>query len=270
MRENNLPGQPVITYPEEYNPKLLRPISRKLGRQGLSLQPFKGYDLWRCYEFTCLNHQGMPQSRLLTIKVPCNSPCLIESKSLKLYLFSFSATKFTALDDARAIIAYDLSRRLESEVEVKLYPVDSQAFAPDPAAGYSLLEQELPGLNIREYEPNPALLSQEGGSVVKEKLKTNLLRSLCPLTAQPDYAAVYITYEGLRISHESLLRYLISLRRHQGFHEQCCEMIYCDLKSRLKLRHLSVACAFTRRGGIDITPVRFDAFDPGTPRSLRQ
>ena len=107
---------------------------------------------------------------------------------------------------------------------------------------------------------------------MEEVLRSNLLRTLCPVTGQPDHASIQIHYQGVQVNHQELFAYLMSLRLHRGFHEQCVELIYNDLKSRLKLDKLEVLACFTRRGGIDINPLRtdFDLDDCAVIRTLRQ
>jgi 7-cyano-7-deazaguanine reductase len=95
-------------------------------------------------------------------------------------------------------------------------------------------------------------------SILKEEnLFSNLLRSNCEITNQPDWASILIQYTGYNvIDRESLLRYIVSYRKHQEFHEPTCERIYQDLFHVLQPKNLTVVCQYTRRGGIDINPIR--------------
>lgn len=256
----NLLGKST-TYFEEYNPSVLYPIARDLGRSTLALPHFEGYDLWRIYELTYLNPNGLPQCYMASLKVPCTSPYIVESKSLKLYLGSLCLTAFSSPVEVSAIIAHDLSDILDADIEVKLYPISNNSMPLQTFEG-TLLESE-PGLNeikFRTYEVNPELLkSADKATKVSETLHTNIFRSLCPVTGQPDYASIEIKYTGDKVDHAALLAYLVSYRRHQGFHEQCVERIFTDMSAKLKLDELTVSACFTRRGGIDISPVRSNA-----------
>ncbi len=249
----------------EYNPKILTPIERALGRATLRLHSFEGYDLWRCYELTYLDLKGIPHAATGTLKVPAQSTYIIESKSLKLYLGSFTQTKFTGLDELAAVIKADLRRKLKCEVEVDLTET-SEALQPfaqlaDPLSNseFELIDTKASELEaIRSYIYEPELLlgqhspQEEGESA----LCSHLLHTLCPVTGQPDHATVYIRSEGERLDGALMLAYLISLRQYQGFHEQACELIFGDLMTYFKLSKLCVLCCFTRRGGIDINPLR--------------
>lgn len=243
------------SYLEEYDPTVLQPIGRNLGRAQLKYDVSCGYDLWRLYEITYLNRQGIPQVAIGTVTVPATSPYIVESKSLKLYIGSFTQTKFSGKEEVAAIIAHDLSKILETNVTVRLYALNE---VPD-----EFVIQNLKGTSIDNelidkpvYEPNPKLLVPSHGHYVIETLRSDLLRTLCPVTGQPDHASVMIRYEGEQIDRKALLAYLISFRKHRGFHEQCCEQIFSDIKQYLRPVKLCVMACFTRRGGIDINPVR--------------
>ncbi len=262
----------ATTYYDEYCPRLLQPLPRSRGRAGLKATAPYGFDVWRLYELTFLNKLNIPCGAIGTICVPAGSPNIIESKSLKLYLGSFTQTKFATLDDVERLICHDLSATLGVAATVKLYPVESQpaCFTPQTMPG-SLIDITS-GVTLTNFAYNPELLVRHDGPRVEETLRTNLLRTLCPVTGQPDHAAVQIRYQGTQINHQELFAYLMSLRLHRGFHEQCVELIYSDLKSRLKLDKLQVLACFTRRGGIDINPLRSDfAVTPEqVMRTLRQ
>ena len=273
MSHNDLVLGKPTHYFEEYNPSVLFPIARNQGRSSLSLPPFTGYDLWRVYELTYLTSQGLPQSKMATLRIPCTSPYIVESKSLKLYLGSFCQTMFGSEEEAAQIIAHDLEDLLDASDEVKLYDIERNAM---PIIGLSgtLLEKEpaVADARFKTYEVDPSLLKlQDKAQKVSESLVTNIFRSLCPVTSQPDYASIEISYSGEQFDHLSLLSYLVSFRRHQGFHEQCVEQIFNAFHSRLKPDELTVTACFTRRGGIDISPVRSNAKSYNPPvRTPRQ
>lgn len=248
-------------YVDSYRPDLLYPIERSLGRSALPLKHFQGYDLWRLYEVTWIDDMGLPHDAVGTLKVPATSDYIVESKSLKLYLGSFTQTVFRDAAHVAETMKKDLDAALKCEVEVELFEVDGTVPAPfsiqaDTAV---LLEKEVHlGKPLTVYETDPKLLrlDHEHPALVHETLSTNLFRSRCPVTGQPDHATVTIEYRGPKLEHESLLAYLVSFRHHQGFHEQCAEQIYTDIMLLGTFDALVVTCAFTRRGGIDISPVR--------------
>lgn len=260
-------------YPDEYAHSILCPIPRSQGRDTLSLPAFEGYDLWRLYEITYLNRQCIPQVAMGILKIPANSAYIVESKSLKLYLGSFSQTLFENREQVSATIEHDLNKLLKTNVQVELFDPNQKAM---PQQDFSSLrlesEPEMATLQIKHFTPALELLQYDANApVVTEKVHTNLFRSLCPVTGQPDMASVEICYTGSKINHQQLLAYLISYRKHQGFHENCVERIFADLKNSMKVSLLTVTACFTRRGGIDISPVRSDTPDFFMPiRTPRQ
>ncbi len=261
MTESQLLLGKDTSYSDEYNPSVLFPIARAQGRSDFTPAAFTGYDLWRIYELTWLNPQGLPQCHMATLKVNCQSPFIIESKSLKLYLGSFSQTVFASENEVRDIIVRDLNEILQTEVEVKILPLSARAM-PVMNFDHPLLEHEagIEEMRFKNFEVTPDLLRlMDNGPRIAESLNTNIFRSRCPVTGQPDYASLEISYVGKKIHHGSLLAYLISYRRHQGFHEQCVERIFTDICNLLKPDELTVTACFTRRGGIDISPVRSNA-----------
>lgn len=245
-------------YDHGYDPGLLHPVARAEARTELGIDetdlPFRGRDDWNAYELSWLNNRGKPEVALAEWSVPCDSPCLIESKSLKLYLNGLANTVFSGgADEISNTLERDLSACAGGRVEVRLWTLDKAAQQPGYAfEGVCLDELELA---VEDYELNPALLEQGSGNHT-ELLYTHLLRSLCPVTGQPDWASVIINYEGTGIPHEGLLRYLVSFRNHSGFHEQVVERIFTDLQRSYDLPRLTVQARFTRRGGLDINPVR--------------
>ena len=247
------------TYDNEYAPSRLHRIERERGRSQIKhLKAFYGLDLWRLYELTYLDLNGLPKVCMGTMEVPASSSYIVESKSLKLYVMSYTMTRFASLKDVETVLQRDLSRLLECEVKVKLYELNSRSFEIEKNEGICLEEEFKDGLVFKNYEYNPKILALDETSrkKVSRTYYTNIFRSLCPVTSQPDYATITVQYTGNKINEKSLLTYLVSLRNHQGFHEQCVELIYSDLMHFLSPESLTVSANFTRRGGIDINPVR--------------
>lgn len=246
------------TYVSNYDGSLLFPIPRAPKRLEIGLAgplPFVGADLWTAYELSWLNSRGKPQVALAHITVPCESEHIVESKSLKLYLGSLANTRFGDAQEVQALIKKDLHAILQTTVGVQLV-------LPDDFARQSF--QELQGLSLdrleidcTHYTPAPQLLkTQAGQGQISEVLVSNLLKSNCLITGQPDWASVQIGYSGEPIDQEGLLQYLVSFRNHNEFHEQCVERMFMDIWSRCKPHKLWVYARYTRRGGIDINPFR--------------
>lgn len=260
-------------YVDEYAPSILYPIPRSQGRDTLSLPSFEGYDLWRLYEITYLNRQGIPQALMGTLKVPAKSTYIVESKSLKLYLGSFCQTMFESKEQVATTIEHDLNKLLKCNVQVELFEPNQKAMPQQEFTSQRLeSEPDMASLQIKHYTVAPELLQyDETAPIVTERVHTNLFRSLCPVTGQPDMASLEICYKGHKINHQQLLAYLISYRKHQGFHENCVERIFADLKNLMHVSLLTVTACFTRRGGIDISPVRSETPDFFMPiRTPRQ
>jgi 7-cyano-7-deazaguanine reductase len=256
MSENPL-GRST-NYPSTYDRGLLFPISRaenrgRLGMTNFSL-PFRGYDLWRAYEISWLDLRGKPVVAIAEILVPADSPCMVESKSFKLYLNSLNQNCFKDADAVRQLVTDDLARVIQARCLVQIYLPDTFShLSCVPPEGVSLDDQPL---DIEVYQPDAGLLRVDTRRVHTETLYSNLFRSNCPVTSQPDWGTAVIRYKGNAIDHASLLRYLVSYRHHNGFHEDCVEQIYVDLAHLIKPERLSVAINFLRRGGLEINPVR--------------
>lgn len=258
-------GQPTH-YPEYYDPSQLQRVPRALNREPLGIQaaalPFYGFDHWTAYELSWLNPRGLPQVAMADIKVPAESPWLIESKSFKLYLNSLNHSCFTDWQQVQNTLSKDLSECAGAPVQVAL-----QTLAAAGADGFKPLPGEpldhLP-ITIEHYNYTPELLQQDihRPSEVHECLHTHLLKSNCLVTNQPDWGSLWIEYQGPAIDREALLRYVVSFRHHNEFHEQCVERIFFDLKNRLHCYSLTVGARYTRRGGLDINPWRSDAPKP--------
>ena len=248
-----------VDYEFEYNPDLLQGVPRSLSRDTLNLArsglPFDGIDTWTGYELSWLNLKGKPNVAILECHVPITSKNLIESKSFKLYLNSFNQTKFASAEDVRQVLQADLSACAGEPVEVKLIL---------PEQFSSLQFQEFNGtlldsldVEIDQYSPNTQYLTvAKSETGVQETLVSHLLKSNCLITSQPDWASIQIRYEGKAIEHEGLLKYLISFRQHNEFHEQCVERIYNDIMQHCQPDKLTVCARYTRRGGLDINPFR--------------
>ena len=251
-------------YVDTYRPDLLTPIPRSLGRDAIGVHDFRGTDVWRLYEITWINERGLPVAAAGEIRVPATSPCIVESKSLKLYIGSLTQTKIASVEEAARLIARDVSACVGAPVEVLIDDLARWEMPVTRVPGI-VLEAECADLECSVYEPDASLLKAASDEVVEETLSSNLLRSRCPVTGQPDHASIVISYRGRRIDRRALLAYIVSFRRHQGFHEQCCEQIHADIMRVLAPEALSVNCCFTRRGGIDISPFRSTVADLPDP-----
>ncbi|MDO6765040.1 NADPH-dependent 7-cyano-7-deazaguanine reductase QueF [Agarivorans sp. 1_MG-2023] len=269
-------GKPT-DYISHYSPSLLQGVPRTLNRQQIRLDesqdlPFNGYDLWNLYELSWLNDNGLPVVAVAEVKIAASSRCLIESKSFKLYLNSFNQSHFSDFSAVEKILEKDLSHCAEGEVEVTILPISS-AMDNSAMPGDNIDNQDIA---IDNYELDPSLLENacDHHQRVTETLNSHLLKSNCLVTNQPDWASVYIHYNGPKIEQEALLRYLISFRQHNEFHEQCVERIFTDLMHYCQPSKLTVYARYTRRGGLDINPMRSN--DPeatarlGNWRLLRQ
>ena len=245
----------AVAWPDSYDASLLFPIARALGREQLGIGaalPFIGVDLWTAYELAWLNARGKPCVGIAEFRVPVDSPNLIESKSLKLFLNSFAMARMESTDALQNRISADLSVAAGAEVEVSLlFATGSLPLCE--LDGESIDEIDL---DLDDYGPtNPDYLRVHDDGA-DEALISHVFRSNCPVTGQPDWASVQLRYRGPRIDREGLLRYLVSFRSHDGFHEQCVEHIFRDVMARCRPDALSVYARYTRRGGIDINPWR--------------
>ena len=246
-------------YASQYDRTLLQPVPRALNRDGLGItqnQPFTiGADIWTAYEISWLNEKGLPQVAIADIYLDYQSQNLIESKSFKLYLNSFNQSKFADFNAVQQTMQRDLSECAQGDVKVRLNPVavyDSQKI--DHLQGDCIDEQDI---EITSYEFNADWMKDcVSNEIVKEKLVSHLLKSNCLITNQPDWGTLHIHYVGKKIDHEKLLRYVVSFRQHNEFHEQCVERIFCDLMHYAKPEKLTVYARYTRRGGLDINPFR--------------
>ncbi len=256
-------GRPSA-YIDQYDASLLFPIPRAVKRAELGIAdkpPFLGADLWTAYELSWLNPRGKPQVALAHFTVPCETPHIVESKSFKLYLYSLSNTRFADAAAVQARLRADLSEAAwrgaprASTVGVKL--LLPELFDREEVAEFDGLSLDRLDVECTRYQPAPELLSAaQGEPPVSEVLTSNLLKSNCLVTGQPDWGSVKISYSGPQIDQEGLLLYLVSFRNHNEFHEQCVERIFMDIWTRCKPVKLTVYARYTRRGGIDINPFR--------------
>lgn len=265
----------AVAYAEHYDPALLFPIPRQGKRAEIGLAeaalPFVGEDIWNAYELSWLDLRGKPVVALAHFIVPAVSPNLIESKSLKLYLNSFNQTRLAGVDELVATLTRDLSAAAGAPVLVHVAPLSTR---PQRPMGYpkGILLDGLE-IDVDLYTPEPALLSADTSRApVTETLYSHLLKSNCLVTGQPDWAMVVIRYRGRPIDRAALLRYIVSFRNHNEFHEQCVERIFCDLQAHCQPQALAVHARYTRRGGLDINPFRStgDYPTPDNTREIRQ
>jgi 7-cyano-7-deazaguanine reductase len=257
-------------YLDQYAPQLLFPIPRQ--RDGMA--HFYGVDIWNAYELSWLNPKGKPVVALGEFRIPADSPNLIESKSFKLYLNSLNQTCFDSFADVQAVVERDLSAVAGAAVTLLLTSLDREyPLPPDSVICVDELDVE-----IDVYQPDAGLLAlvSAGPAGVTDEwegwLCSHLLKSNCPVTGQPDWGSVYVWYRGKRISEASLLAYVVSMRQHQGFHEQCVERMFTDIQARCAPQDLLVYARYVRRGGLDINPLRasFESCEAVNFRLLRQ
>lgn len=259
-------------YIENYAPELLFPIPRSLGRDKIGLKkdlPFSGVDLWNGYELSWLDPKGKPMIALVEIEYSADSENIVESKSLKLYFNSFNQTHFLDKTAVKTCIEQDLSQIVGTKVNVNLYlPYELKERILSDFTGTCLDTLDIE-TNIYAVESNFLKLDSE--EIVKETLYSDLLKSNCLATGQPDWGSLLIHYVGPKIQHKGLLKYIISYRNHQGFHEHCVEQIYQDILTKCRPEKLTVFARYTRRGGLDINPFRsnFEKI-PKNLRTLRQ
>ncbi|PHS20030.1 MAG: NADPH-dependent 7-cyano-7-deazaguanine reductase QueF [Kangiella sp.] len=248
----------VVKYDCEYNPKLLFPINRQEKRNELfigDILPFTGEDIWNAYEISWLNDAGLPQVALAEFRFRADSECIIESKSFKLYLNSFNQSYFKCSNDLTKVMQNDLREITNSKVVVKIMGLDNN-YELHVLKAKNIDDQ---CITIDTYNYSPELLSLvdvKNESIVEESLISHLLKSNCLITNQPDWASILVEYKGLKICEQSLLKYIVSFRSHNEFHEQCVERIFVDIMKYCKPEKLTVYARYTRRGGLDINPWR--------------
>ena len=292
MSIHGILGEQTTDYPTEYSPETLYPIARSMGRDAIGWHDEKlkvGVDWWQAFEMSWLNSQGISQVAIARFGIPASSPFIVESKSLKLYLNSINFTEFSGWDDVQALIAKDLSACIQAEVTVELFDLNDDL--NDKATG--LLIAQPKGVCIDEAlanssekvalteHPDASLLAKNESDLrdsEKEVGKnfsfySNLLRSNCPVTNQPDWGTLAVSISSEKpVNTANMLRYILSFRQHNGFHEQCVEQIFADLSQYYQPSTLMVRAWYTRRGGIDINPCRVSDMSllPKPSRLIRQ
>jgi len=266
-------------YCSEYTADLLQGVPRSLNRDDLALNqsnlPFVGEDVWYGYELSWLNEKGKPVVAVAEFRFACTSENIVESKSFKLYLNSFNQTRFASVKDVEQILITDLSKIVGSPAKVNLFGVDHCPALDIIKNTDKCVCIDGEDISIEDYQYDPQLLAtaqkKDPDTVIEERLVSHLLKSNCLITNQPDWASVYIYYRGKAIDHSALLKYLISFRQHNEFHEQCVERIYCDLQQFCQLDELTIFARYTRRGGLDINPFRSSHTEQAPfARTLRQ
>ena len=295
MSIHGILGEQTTDYPTEYSPETLYPIARNLGRDVIGWQDDKlavGVDWWHAFELSWLNAQGVSQVAIARFAIPASSPFIVESKSLKLYLNSINFTEFASWNEVQALIAKDLSSCVQAEVTVEIFSLNDDL--DDKATGLLIAQPE--GVCIDEALANSSekvtLTEHPDASLLESKADdnnlasnntaevaqpytfySNLLRSNCPVTNQPDWGTLAVSITSDKAFDEaSMLRYILSFRQHNGFHEQCVEQIFADLSQYYQPSELMVRAWYTRRGGIDINPCRVSDIKllPQPSRLIRQ
>lgn len=289
MSIHGILGQQTNDYPTEYSPETLYPIARSMGRAAIGWQDDKlavGIDWWQAFEVSWLNSQGISQVAMARLSIPASSPSIIESKSLKLYLNSLNFTEFASWQEVETLIAKDLSKCLQAQVQVELFALDDEnsrllITQPDGVcidnaladSSDKILLSAHPDASLLKGSTIEATHSADSNSDQPYSFYCNLLRSNCPVTNQPDWGTLGVSISSSQvIDNASILRYILSFRQHNGFHEQCVEQIFADLSQYYQPSALMVRAWYTRRGGIDINPCRVSDLSllPQPSRLIRQ
>lgn len=294
MSIHGILGEKTTDYPTEYSPETLYPIARSMGRDVIGWQDDKlmvGIDWWQAFEMSWLNQQGISQVAIARFGIPASSPFIVESKSLKLYLNSINFTEFASWAEVHRLIAKDLSACVQAEVQVELFGLNDDLHnktsgllvaQPEGVCIDDALANSSEKVALCEH-PDASLLSSDkdlNSSSILENTGTepyifysNLLRSNCPVTNQPDWGTLAVSMtSNKKVDEAGMLRYILSFRQHNGFHEQCVEQIFADLSKHYEPSALMVRAWYTRRGGIDINPCRVSDITllPKPSRLIRQ
>ncbi|HCI74835.1 MULTISPECIES: NADPH-dependent 7-cyano-7-deazaguanine reductase QueF [unclassified Psychrobacter] len=294
MSIHGILGEQTTDYPTEYSPETLYPIARSMGRDVIGWQDDKlmvGIDWWQAFEMSWLNPQGLSQVAIARFDIPASSPFIVESKSLKLYLNSINFTEFASWNDVQALIAKDLSACVKADVQVELFGLEEDLHnkttgllvaQPEGVCIDDALANSSEKVALCEH-PDASLLSSDkdlNSSSILENTGTepyifysNLLRSNCPVTNQPDWGTLAVSITSNKtVDDAGMLRYILSFRQHNGFHEQCVEQIFADLSQYYEPSELMVRAWYTRRGGLDINPCRVSDIRlmPQPSRLIRQ
>ena len=251
-------------YPSEFDAGLLFKIPRAESRSTLGIAntlPFTGYDRWTSFELSWLNTKGKPEVRVAEFVINAESHSIVESKSFKLYLNSYNQTVFESEQAVIEQLIKDLSAGFGAEVKVALFSLDDvDADLKIEGVNGECIDNE--DIEIDCYQPHAGLLKTSEHLLKNHLVYSHLLKTNCPITDQPDWATIYIEYSGKEIVPASLLKYIVSFRQHQGYHENCVEQIFCDIKKFCQPDKLTLYARYTRRGGLDINPLRTDNSDP--------
>jgi 7-cyano-7-deazaguanine reductase len=244
----------TVAYPTKYSPDILFKIKRSEGRKNINSDvEFFGIDIWNCYEISWINSKGKPEVRILEIYIPSTSEFLVESKSLKLYFFSLNNEKFDSEEVFKDLVKKDLESLLICTVHLELKKIqDYKNYKLESIDAISIDDIDI---SPRYTQPSQDIIKYKG-EIAEETLYSNLHKTNCLITSQPDWATLIISYKGLKIDHSSLLEYIISFRNEDMFHEHSVEKILSELLSSGKFEKLTVYARYTRRGGIDINPIR--------------
>ena len=286
MSIHGILGEQTTDYPTEYSPETLYPIARSMGRDVIGWQDDKlsvGIDWWQAFELSWLNQQGISQVAIARFGIPASSPFIVESKSLKLYLNSINFTEFSSWAEVQTLIAKDLSKCVQAEVKVELFSLDDERSGllitqPEGICIDDALEKSTDKVELCEH-PDASLLSDHNTDAALQNhaqpyvFYSNLLRSNCPVTNQPDWGTLAVSIISNKpVNNANMLRYILSFRQHNGFHEQCVEQIFADLSQYYEPSELMVRAWYTRRGGIDINPCRVSDITllPVPSRLIRQ
>ena len=289
MSIHGILGEQTTDYPTEYSPETLYPIARRMGRDVIGWHADKlavGVDWWQAFEMSWLNTQGISEVAIARFGIPASSPFIVESKSLKLYLNSINFTEFASWEDVETLIAKDLSACVQAPVTVELFGLEYDSSAlliaqPEGVCIDSALADSTDKVTLCAH-PDASLLQSQtqaddgklaSGQPQSYTFYSNLLRSNCPVTNQPDWGTLAVSIMTEKsVNEANMLRYILSFRQHNGFHEQCVEQIFADLSEYYAPSELMVRAWYTRRGGIDINPCRVSDIDllPKPSRLIRQ
>lgn len=260
-------------YNDQYDPIVLYAVNRDQDRNAIGIDaqdlPFQGVDIYNFFDLTWLNSKNIPEYGMLSLYVSCESPNIVEAKSLKLFLLSFANSQFQSINDILTTLEQDLANAFGTKIRVSLANVLSD---------FMHIESRFTGINLDnleincvDKEINPDLLKSDPTQSANEQLCTDLLKFGCPVTGKPNWGSVRITYNGPKIDQASLLQYIISYRNYKGLQEQCIERIFNDILKHCKPEKLTVEGRYTRRGGLDINPVRTNVdYNPPNMRLFRQ
>lgn len=257
-------------YKDKYDNSLLFKLPRAEKRIELGINPnkipFYGVDIWNGYELSWLDPNGKPCVALVTLYIPADSEYIVESKSLKLYFNSFNNDYFKSYNVVANLIKNDLTNLLEIDVVVNIVDINKLETSIGNMDGENIDHIEV---NCTEYDTaNPKLIKYKDNTVTEE-INSNLLKSNCLITNQPDWGSISIKYIGKQLNRKNLIQYIASLRNHNEFHEQCVERIFYDILNTISPEYLSVYARYTRRGGIDICPYRTTDKDFIIPNNIR-